>query len=125
MDDQDLEIEAMMARARPRPPELFIEGLERRLLGRPERKRVRPGRSRTLLAGLGLTGVLAATAFALGLAGAGPVSLGESEVRAIDTCTTVVVRRPERIGVVEQGRDGKPVVVQRVQLVSRLVMRCG
>lgn len=125
MDDRDLEIEAMLARARPRPTEPFIEDLERRLLGRPQHQSARLGRGRGLFAGLGLAGVLAAAVVALGLAGAGPGSLGGTEVRAIETCTSVVVRRPERIGVLEQRGDGQPVVVQRVKLVSRLVRRCG
>jgi hypothetical protein len=116
-------LERRLRASRPRPDPRFVGELEEHLLPRkPERRR---RARRPLLAAVGATAALAVVVAGLGLAGGGPLEpSGDDDVRAKDDCRFVPVRKRVRSPVVVTGRDGRPKVRYRSQIVTRQVKRC-
>lgn len=122
-DRADFEAERLLRSVRPSPRDQFVAATERRLLGCPRGER-RSAR-RPLLAGLGMSGALAATIVVAGLAGAGPLAPGgDSPGHASQDCHTVTVVQPKRIRVIVRGVHDRPVVVKRVRLIRHTVRTC-
>lgn len=98
-----------------------MQATERRLLGRAPRLRRRP---RPLLAGLGLSGALAAVLVVAGLVGAGPLAPGGTSTgEAGSRCHTELVTHTRPVGTIVR-RNGRVVVTKRPRPVTRLVTRC-
>src|SRR4051812_4977103 len=81
----DPELEALLRRSAPRPPDSFVDSLERRLLGRPQPRFAR----RPLLAGLAAATGLTAVLLAFALASSGPAG-HRAPANAQDVCKATV-----------------------------------
>ena len=118
-------VEQLLVRSKPVPSPIYRAELERRLFdsGRSSRPRWLPA-GRTALAGaVGAVG-LAATFALLGLAGSGPLSSDDSDVRAKDPCRYVTTLGPTRTPYVVELADGSIEIRFRRERAERLVKRC-
>ena len=136
-DGGDADVERVLRASRPAPDPSWQQGLERRLLTmaaprdeRPTsagRRRLAAGTrwlKRPLVVGGAAAAGLASFIFALGLAGAGPLSTqSDPVVEAEDDCRYVAVRRTERVPRLIV-RSGQPAIEYDRRVVRRRVERC-
>ena len=119
-DPHETEAEALLRRARPLPSDEVVARMERRLLGRPQR---RFAFSRPLGAGLVAAAGAAAALLVFSLAGSGPLG-GDQQVEAGSRCHYVSVTREVRQPVVVHGADGQARIAYRPRAERKLVKRC-
>lgn len=136
-DDGDADVERVLRASRPTPDPAWQQGLERQLLtmaaprderaasaGRRRLAETTAWLRRPLVVGGAAAAGLASFVFALGLAGAGPLSTqSDPVVEAEDDCRYVVVRRTERVPKLIV-RSGQPAIEYDRRVVRRRVERC-
>jgi hypothetical protein len=120
----DVELDAVLRRARPRPDATWVRETQRRLLpGMAETSRRSWWRLRPVAIGAVCSLTLVVTALAF--VGGGPLGHGGGdEARATQECRTVFVTKVEPIGEVRRGADGSVEVQTVHRPVSRQRVTC-
>jgi hypothetical protein len=121
--DRDPELEAMLAAIRPEPSEEFVNGLERRLIGTPNRRRF-GWRGRPLAAAIAGAAALAGVLVAVSLAGLSPFS-DDASVKAVPECTTTLVTARVHEPVVVTRSDGTEDIIQQTTIGTKPVRVCS
>lgn len=118
-DTDALDAAAWLMRSRPLPDDEFVDRLERRLVARG-----RTSRARVVIAGLGVSGAMAAALVGAMFVSGSPLRGGDDGAQADENCRVEKVRTVVNEGQIVRGADGKARVVTIAKPVTREVRRC-